>query len=278
MESWLASIMLASLTLVTARRYDLQRAAILALGAAGLLAASSLPLSLAGAPLIGLAAAVQIERQRAYGLIVAAMALPGLLQSLYLLLSVSQQGLLFEEQAEQLVAQIKAVGWQGEVDDTILREMVLIGLRLQPGTEFLAALLTGVLAYRLGYLASGPLRLSLPSDVPLKLWRPWSELFWALLAGSVLIMLDGWLESLGLNLVVVVLILYAVQGLAVVRFYFDYVGLPGLARTLFYVILLFTSGLSVLALTLLGLLDARFDWRRLSPARQTAPSEGDSIR
>jgi uncharacterized protein YybS (DUF2232 family) len=273
----LASIMLASLTLVTARRYGLQRAAVLALGAAGLLAISSLPLSLVGAPLVGLAAAIQVERQRAYGLVVAAMALPGLLQSLYLLLGVSQEDLPFAEQAEQLVAQIKAVGWQGEVDDAVLREMVLIGLRLQPGTEFLAALLTGVLAYRLGYLVSGPLRLSLPADVPLKLWRPWPQLFWALLAGSVLIMLDGWLESLGLNLVVVVLMLYAVQGLAVVRFYFDYVGLPGLARTLFYVIFLFMFGLSVLALTLLGLLDARFDWRRLSPARQTAPSEGDSI-
>ena len=273
----LASIMLASLTLVTARRYGLQRAAILALGAAGLLATSALPFSLAGAPLVGLAAAFQVERQRAYGMVVAAMALPGLLLSLFLLLGVSQDGLSAEQQAEQLVAQIKAVGWQSQVDDTVLREMVLVGLRLQPGMEFLAVLLTGVLAYRLGYLVSGLLRFSLPADVSLKLWRLWPELFWALLAGSVLIMLDGLVESLGLNLVVVVLMLYAVQGLAVVRFYFDYVGLPSLARMLFYVILLFTSGLSVLALAILGLLDARFDWRRLSPARQTAPSEGDPI-
>lgn len=272
----LTSILLALLTLVISRLYGIQRAALIASGVFfAVLAIGSLPLSLAIAPFIGLGAAIQVERQRLYGLVVAAMAIPGFVQAMYMIFG-GYTDIPFEEQAELLLAEIQGFGLQ--VDESVLREMVYMILNLVPGAEFLAALLSGVLAYRMGCLLSGPLRLDLPMDVPMKLWRPWPQLFWALLVGLVLTMLGGLFESVGLNLVMVVLVLYAVQGLAVVRFYFDYVGLPSLARIVFYMILLFSSGFALLALTLLGLLEARFDWRRLSLARQTVPSEDDPIR
>ena len=52
------------------------------------------------------------------------------------------------------------------------------------------------------------------------LWRPWEELIWVMIGALVLSLLGvSWLANLALNAVVVMSVIYAAQGLAVLRFF-----------------------------------------------------------
>ena len=93
------------------------------------------------------------------------------------------------------------------------------------------------------------LGLSLPAPLPLSLWRPWEELIWVLIAALGLSLLgDGLLADLGLNLIVLMGVIYGVQGLAVLRFFAQRQRVPPLVELLFYVGLFFVAGVSVSAL------------------------------
>jgi uncharacterized protein YybS (DUF2232 family) len=59
-------------------------------------------------------------------------------------------------------------------------------------------------------------------------------------------------------------VLYAVQGLALTRFYMWRKRVPASLQALFYAVLFFASSVSSLVLAGVGLLDTRFDWRRLA--------------
>jgi hypothetical protein len=266
----LVSIALAAGVLLATQRYGTR--AVLPMS--GLICLAAVVLFDAGvglSPLMGLIAGFQVERQRSYGQIVAVAASPGAVLSLWLVLTDEPEARA--RLAADLAGQLEAMGMQVAEGGYGLREMVGAVLRVQPAIEFVTMLFTVVLAYRVGLWGAGRLQLVLPHDRPFPLWRLWDELIWGLVAGLALGLVgSGLVEDLALNLVLVLVVLYAVQGLALVRFFVWRLGISRLLELLFYVLLLFTSGLALIALASLGLLDTWFDWRRL---RESASEQED---
>jgi hypothetical protein len=267
---------LAAAVLLACRAYGTWRVAGLAvLLAAGL--AWKLSLALALAPAVGLLAGLQVERQKSYGQVVAAASLPGSLLGLFLLLVAHQDPGVQERLATQLLGQLETMGLALEGGGYSLRDLALLAVRLQPGIEFLTALLAAVVAYRLSQALAGRLGVELPPARPFRMWRPWDQLIWVLIAGLALgLVSQGLLADLAFNLVGVMVALNAVHGLALVRFFLWRLGISRWLELLLYAVMVFAAGLSILLLALLALMDTWFDWRRLEPEAHQVPSEEDS--
>jgi uncharacterized protein YybS (DUF2232 family) len=137
--------------------------------------------------------------------------------------------------------------------------------------------LTAVLAYRLSLQVGGYFNVSLPPALPFRLWRPWEQLIWVLIGALVLQLADiGVLADLAVNVVWVTGVIYAVQGMALLRFYIWHRRIPRPVEILIYVGLLFSGYLAVLSLAGLGLLDTWFDWRRLGADAEQPPDADES--
>ena len=261
----LLGIALAVASLLASLRYGSRGAlpliGLLCLGTAMLLGAA-----LGLVPIMGLLAALQIERQQTYGRVMAMACTPPAGLCLWQLIQ-ARDGAHRQEQAAAVWEQFQALGMDVEDGSQTLLAMIDAVLRVQPAIEMATLLLTFVVAYRLSQGLALRLGLSLPAPLPLSLWRPWEELIWVLIAALGLSLLgDGLLADLGLNLIVLMGIIYGVQGLAVLRFFAQRQRVPPLVELLFYVGLFFVAGLAFLLLAGLGLLDTWFDWRRLRPA------------
>ena len=98
-------------------------------------------------------------------------------------------------------------------------------------------------------------------------WRLWDQLIWVLIISMAVILIidDGLLDDLAVNALAAMVVLYAVQGLALTRFYMWRMRVPPSLQLLFYAVLFFASGVSSWLLAGAGLLDTRFDWRSLAP-------------
>jgi hypothetical protein len=270
---FLLGMLLTAATLTACRAYGVRRVAVLA-SIAGAMLSIQVEAVLGLAPFVGLLFGAQLERHHSYGQVIAGMVVPGGLLALWLLLAAYGSVEQREEQVEQLVGQLQAMGLAMTDEGYSLRELALAGLRLRPSTEFISLMLMGVLAYRLGFAVAPRLNLSVPDPLPFALWKPWPELIWLLIVGLVLkLVAGGFLEELGLNLLVVVTAVYAVHGAAVCRFFAARLGVPRLLEFLVYGFFAMTAGLSVMLLALAGLLDTRFDWRRLDAAGPQDPPE-----
>ena len=272
----LTSIALAATTLLACQWYGVHRlllpTVVFSLAISALFSAS-----MGCAPLMGLFAGIQVERRKSYGKVVGAAAIPGAAQSLLLLLTAGREAKTRDSAVERLVQQLNDTGLEQLANGVYsLRELASMALRLQPGIEFISALLAIVLAYQVSQLVAGRMSRFLPAALPLRFWRLWDELVWVLVGGLALgLMGRGLVADLAMNLLIVMLILYAVQGVALVRYYFWRLGIFWMAEMLFYVVLLFTSGVAAFFLAGLGLLDTWFDWRRL---RSSSPSvEGNGV-
>lgn len=267
----LVSIMLAAGILLAAQRYGTTRV----LPATGLLCVAAAVLfdaSVGVAPLMGLIAAVQVERRCPYGQIIAVAAGPGAALAVWVLLTHDARDR--SEVAAALTEQLEGMGMQAAEGTSGLREMVALIVRVQPGLEFVSLLFTAVLAYRVAVWAAPRIHLVLPPGRPFHLWRPWDELIWVITGGLALsLAAPGRLRDVGLNVGLVMGIIYAVQGLSVLRFFLRRVGVARLLELMLYVLLFLTSGVSLLLLVGLGLLDTWFDWRRLRPAASGEDSE-----
>lgn len=262
---------LGAVTLLACRRFGLWRVGLVALPLA-LGAGIQLTPILAVAPLAGLLAGWQVERCRSYGKILAAAALPGAVQGGLLLVAAQEPR---EELVAQVAGQLEAMGLKLEEGYSV-SQIVEMGLRLQPATEFLFVLFIAALMYRLGQVGAGWLKVELPPAIPFRCWRFWDALIWVLIAGLALVLTSrGASAELGLNLMVVTGALYALQGLALVRFCCWRLGVSRWMEGFLYATLALTAGLSVLVLAALGLLDTWFDWRRLDAPSQEAAAGQD---
>ena len=266
----------AALVLLACRRYGAQRLLAPTVLGSFCIALLADP-SLGGTPLVGLIAGFQVERQQSFGRTIGLAALPGVLQALLFL--IGQEGLPKEQLAEQMLEPLKGLDGQSVEDGDALREVVVFWanllVRLLPGFMFIFTLFTALLAYRLSRFAAARLQVSLPEPLALRLWRPWTQLIWVLIGGLALkLTSSGIAEDLGLNLIVAMGVIYAAQGVAVGRFYAHRLGLSPLLELIFY-LALFTSGVGIFILPIVGLMDTWFDWRRLEAVPEQPPAEGD---
>lgn len=273
------SLALVAATLVGARRFGV--------GPALLPACLPLAVALAGpfqwvlvsglapAPLMGLLAAVQVARGRPYGEVIAAASLPALGLALVLLAGL-HGGLWPRQELKQAVVEaLRPVADSAHMSSPIvLEEVADLTLRLLPAMAYAAMLLVAVLGYRVAQAMGVRLGAPLPTAPPLRCWRPWEGLIWVLVGALALVLLGrGVLRDLAINATLVMALLYAVQGLAVVRWLLWRLGAKRYLEGLVYALLALTSGVSLMALALSGLSDTWFDWRRLGHRRDDPAAE-----
>ena len=169
--------------------------------------------------------------------------------------------------ARELSGQLESMGVESGGGGYDLSALVSAILRLQPALEFLSLLLTLVLAYNVAHWAAGRFEVSLPAARPFHLWRTWDEFIWVLVAAlAVGLLLSGRIQDLALNVAVSALAVYAAQGLSLTRYYVRRLGIYWMLELMLYALLFLASGLGMLGLAGLGLLDTWFDWRRLRPS------------
>ncbi len=221
------------------------------------------------APLVGLIAAVQVERQRSYGQVIAAASAPGLVLGL-MLMSYIDEWVQNQDALNQALSQLEGV--QSPQDIEAIRVFMFTAVRLLPGFSFVSILLAAVLSYRLSQFVAERTGLSVPPAPLMRTWRLWDQLIWVLIGGMGLWLIgSGTVEDFALNLLTVMLILYAAQGVSVARYAVWRMGISRLVEVLFYTVLLATAPLLLVGV---GLMDTWFDWRRL--AHRAEPSGGDS--
>lgn len=260
----IVGLVLTSVSLLLSLRAG-TRAALPIVGVAGLAAFVLLGPGLGLAPLMGWAAVYQLERGETFGRVVAGALLPAAVFCLWMVFSVSDSQTL-QSRSDEVVQQFEALGM--EMEPQALEGMIHMVLRVQPAVEFVSLLLTFLLAFRMAVLLAPRFGVeNFPAPPPMPLWRPWEELIWVMIGALAISLLGGgWLEDLALNLVVVMAVIYAAQGLAVLRFFARRQGVPRAMEWPFYLALLLVAGLAMLILAGVGLLDTWFDWRRLRPA------------
>jgi uncharacterized protein YybS (DUF2232 family) len=109
-------------------------------------------------------------------------------------------------------------------------------------------------------------------QLPMPDWPEWAQwkapdfLVWTVIAGGVALLLPfGSLKIAGLNILMVTGVIYLLQGLAIIGFYFERWKLPRLVRTVLYIVILVQQFFTLGAM-LMGLFDIWVDFRRLSRA------------
>jgi uncharacterized protein YybS (DUF2232 family) len=226
------------------------------------------------APVAGVLAAAQTARGRTYGLVIATASMPGLLYGLYLVGALHGEEMTLDQIGEEQLRQLKDSGLPALTAQGFALDLVRLFVILQPSGAVLYVLLKLVLGYALArYLGLWTGVVALPAPPPMREWRLWEQMIWILVGGMALWLLagDGVLNTLAVNIVVVALVLYAVQGFSVARYYLWRMQVARTLEFVIYIIALIT-GWSGLILAGVGLMDTWFDWRRLG-RRQSQEQE-----
>ena len=104
---------------------------------------------LAPAPLIGLLAAVQVERGRLYGEMLLAASLPGGVLALFLLFGLHGESWERGDFVAGVAASLEEVAASAQLPDAEqLEQLVELTLKLLPGMAYVSLLLVAVLGYR----------------------------------------------------------------------------------------------------------------------------------
>jgi len=112
-----------------------------------------------------------------------------------------------------------------------------------------------------GLVLAGRSRYSIPG-IPFDQWKVSEFWIWGLiLAGIGVLLADGFLAMVALNLLVVMLALYFLQGLAIVRYFFRTRRVSPLLRTLGYILLATLNPLPALVAGI-GVFDLWIDFRK----------------
>ncbi len=274
---FLASLSLTAGTLVACFRFGLTVVGVAAALPAVAVMAGILQWEpvVALAPVAGVLAAAQTARGRTYGLVIATASMPGLLYGLYLVGALHSEEMTLDQIGEEQLRQLKDSGLPALTSQGFALDLVRLFVLLQPSAAVLYVLLKLVLGYALARwlgLLTGVV--ALPAPPPMREWRLWEQMIWILVGGVALWLLTGVgvLNTLAVNIVVVALVLYAVQGFSVARYY---LWRMQVARTLEFVlyIVAFITGWAGLILAGVGLMDTWFDWRRLGRSQSQEEEE-----
>jgi uncharacterized protein YybS (DUF2232 family) len=204
--------------------------------------------------------------------ILASTALPAVASGILLALLISSADLgtmkqHFEEDLSQALRQLAS--HEGGLSDAALRSSIqeVFGtvVRLLPALFVLSTAAGALLNYsvvrliqaRLGNLAPLP-------TITLAQWRAPEGCVWVLIGGGIssFLPLPG-LQSVGLNVLVLVSLVYLVQGLGVMVFYMNRAAVLPIWRGLVY-FLLVIQPLLLLGVAAFGLFDLWYDFRRIA--------------
>ena len=99
--------------------------------------------------------------------------------------------------------------------------------------------------------------------IDFRLWRLPDFLIWIVIAlAAACSMLDGLPGLIAINALILVALAYAMQGLAMIKFFFDSRRLPAVAQ-LVLIFLVVSQSFGLMALAILGLIEVWADFRRL---------------
>lgn len=107
-------------------------------------------------------------------------------------------------------------------------------------------------------------RLYYPDFGDLAKWKTPDKLVWLVIVGGGLLLIpNDRVYFVGMNLLIVCLFVYLLQGLAIISFYFRKKNIPIFLRTLFYFLLIFQQ-IFILLVIALGLFDLWVDFRKFN--------------
>ncbi|OPY90883.1 MAG: hypothetical protein A4E72_00401 [Syntrophus sp. PtaU1.Bin208] len=107
-------------------------------------------------------------------------------------------------------------------------------------------------------------RLYFPDFGDLARWKAPEKLVWIVIgSGGALLIPDDTAFYVGLNILLLCLFVYLLQGLAIVSYFFRTRNIPILLRSIFYVLLIFQQALVLLVIAF-GLFDLWFDFRKFN--------------
>ena len=148
--------------------------------------------------------------------------------------------------------------------------------RLFPGLSVFGTLLMAWINF-MGLRALAARRGILPPEAAdLKTWQPPDRLIWAVIAaGFALVLPLDFLNDVGLNVLIVLGLIYFFAGLSVVAYWFDRKAVPRYFRYLTYAFIALQQYLALVVIGV-GLFDLWFDFRRIKKA--SAPGQGPGPR
>jgi len=167
---------------------------------------------------------------------------------------------------ELTLALYKRMGVAPENVDLLARSLDRIRyvlVRLLPSLAIMSTLLVVWANLLLARPLLAARRLPIPAYGPLNRWRAPEHLVWGLIVcGAMVAFAGGALKLLGLNGLLVLLVVYFFQGIAIVAFFFEKKGFPRLLRVFIYS-LVAVQQMLVLVVIALGLFDTWFNFRKL---------------
>jgi uncharacterized protein YybS (DUF2232 family) len=111
-----------------------------------------------------------------------------------------------------------------------------------------------------------------PDFGDLSVWKAPERLVWLLIAaGGMMLLPFDVVDSVGLNILIVCCLLYLLQGLAIVGFFFKHKRVPPLLRWLFYVLIAVQQYMVILVIAF-GLFDIWIDFRKRIAGAKDVPA------
>jgi len=148
---------------------------------------------------------------------------------------------------------------------TAVPEIVKWSLRLMPGIFFTLFVSLAFFAYLISASVSQYFGAVVPRMNPLYLWKAGEIWLIPLGLGLLLVLMGGnWPKIIGENLLVFMVHFFAFFGICVIDFYFKRIKVHVLVRLLIYLFLLVAVVVAIPLLAVLGLIDSRFDFRKIT--------------
>jgi uncharacterized protein YybS (DUF2232 family) len=168
----------------------------------------------------------------------------------------------------------KYVGIDASIPADTQASVIALTMRLTPAFSLVLAALAVLVNLRLFWRWAGQQRLAYSLFPDLSRWSAPEWLVWLLLAaGFGMFIPVNAASDIALNAFICAAAIYFCQGLAIIRFYFQTLGVPAIVRILIYFLLAHVVVAALVCIA--GVFDMWIDFRRLKPPSQEAGSFGD---
>ncbi len=168
----------------------------------------------------------------------------------------------------------KYMGVDASIPADTQASVITLTMKLIPALALLIAGVSILFNLRLFWRWTGTQRLAYSLFGDLSRWSTPEWLIWPLLAtGFGIFMPISAASDIALNGFLVTMAVYFCQGLAIIRFYFQSLGVPAIVRIVIYFLLAHVVVAALVCIA--GVFDMWIDFRRLKPPSQEAGSFGD---